>query len=235
MKRVMQIGAIGGAILTVYGLIAKPDTDLGMWGVVVILICLAVLSYNWNKEKKTEKETLDCYLFYDKQSGTLTVKGRDAYLQRILNTKNVISIQDDQNYTTHVTPEKIHFGSVTVGGVTTGGAYKTGGDRVIDGHYKTGLCYLQYNDALLFAQNCTQGHIRKIVLMPSVLKAAKESPIKQYLSGDTIIVEQSSNMSLNELRLAAADPASVTAQSAVKRGYPTREKCVDILNWLKSY
>ena len=235
VKRLLGIGALGGIALIIYGCTLPNSAPTVFGGIALTCGCLAIIGPIWAKEGKRSKEMLTEYMSYDTGSATLTIKKRDKGLQDILNTKGVIKICDDQNYSSHVTPTKLHIGAATVGGVTTGGTYTTGGQRVVDGHYKTGLCYLEYCDVLFDAQHYSKGHIKRIVLFPSVLKDAKESSVQKYLSGDTIIVEQSSKMSLDEMRYAMEDLNSAFTQSTVKRGYPTREKCNEILNWLKSY
>lgn len=124
-------------------------------------------------------------------------------------------------------PEKQHFGAVTVGGVTTGGTYKTGGYTYAVGTAKTGKCALAYG----------KEEVQTIKLSPELAKKAKRSEIQKYVDGDGVIeiIRPTSSASLPDYFAYIKDVRTykyALQKETVKQLYPTKEKCVAILNWL---
>lgn len=137
--------------------------------------------------------------------------------------------------------EKIHIGAATVGGVTTGGIYKTGGDysdkQFWDGKYE--LVY-RYSDDGKFIKEIP---LKSIRLTSDLRKDAEKSSIAKYLKVDKIIVieENMPSEGTTELLSEMTDRNSTINAMALSQadyersqGYPTEEKCHDIINWLSN-
>lgn len=241
LKKILEFGMIAGVGVIIYGFTLPNSLSTVGLGFLILLGCYFLwfpINAKMGKEKLKHYGKLSDYMTYDKETQQLTIYKRDSGLAKLMDEFNLIQILDDQNYSSHVTPTKVHIGSATVGRVTTGGVYTTGGDTVVDGHYKTGKFFLQYCDVSykqleLKQKDFAKGHIKTIKLMPSIKDAVRGSSIEQYVSGDCIIVEQNAGLSFSEIQAAMQNLNSGQTQSAVKRGYPTREKCDAIIKWLK--
>lgn len=125
-------------------------------------------------------KTTDKFVQYDYSSKTLIVNKRLSLLEKLLIRKPV-------SLTTFGhTPEKLVYTSATVGGVTTGGFHKTGGDYAYSRN--SGRCKLFY----LVATNnkVSECEVHRIVLSNELANEAKTSKIKDYLNGNTIVVMQ---------------------------------------------
>lgn len=138
-------------------------------------------------------------------------------------------------------PLKIHVGAATVGGVTTGGVYTTGGGisqtDLKDG--KVELIYKQIDKPKANEVHLTtfisENEVHEIVLSTELAEKAKKSEIKEYLHGNTIMVVEKIKPSAYCAQLMKSGQ-SLAAASQLKleqsEGYPTREKCQAIINWL---
>ena len=116
-------------------------------------------------------------------------------------------------------PEQLHYGSVSVGGVTTGGFYKTGGNYTTSNVKKSGykrLCY-------------TGQGIVSIKLTDELLNQAKEdSNISKFIEVDKIqIIGRSS--SLNHDYLSYTNNRSFSI--GLETGIPEQD-CRQILFWI---
>ena len=168
---------------------------------------------------------------YDKENGILNLNIRGPVVQ------NIVSMREAKNISTKDTPVKVHVGSATVGGVTTGGVYTTGGQTVITGSYSTGkweLCYIEkeIGAGTLGTDKKIYYPIEKISLTSRLLELAQKSNICKYLSGNYIQVITPMSISPTELSHVMDNLTSSYAQDMAKRGYPTQEKCQEILHWL---
>lgn len=119
-------------------------------------------------------------------------------------------------------PEKYIYTSATVGGITTGGVDKVGGGyhKVMD--MPTDKCKLLFLDH----------EIERITLSDELCKEAKKSGLKKYINGDgQIIVDTGPSVQLLDAS-ARYGVASAQAQNLASAGYPSREKCKEIIAWL---
>lgn len=204
-------------------------------GTVIVLLWLigfpvgfALLTYKNKVEDKLEEEAKE----RKQQLEEERKKGIKHYIngvyctdtntlevtQRGPNIKKQIFIEKTMSVTTTRTPEKTWVGAATVGGVTTGGTFKTGG--YTEEHYSKAKCVrMTYGYQTSYT-------IDKIELSPELLAIAKESEINKYVSGDCILVNTGcshSTFMMNYQR------GKIDADSM---GYPTRTKAEEILNWL---
>lgn len=136
------------------------------------------------------------------------------------------------------TPEEYVFTGATVGGVTTGGIHKVGGET----KYQTvssGRFVLRYKHCAWYDEQIEIHDIKTIKLTEDLVKAAKKHRISSYLNGRVIQVVDEVNVSaqtqllLNSV-LRTGNTDAVT-NSYIKDGldsYPTREKCEAILDFI---
>ncbi len=241
LKKLLVLGMIAGVGVIIYGCTLPNSLSTVGIGFLIIFACYLpwfAINAKLGKEKLNQYGNLADYMTYNKEAQQLTLYKRDSGLAKLLDEFKLITILADQNYSSHVTPTTVHVGSATVGGVTTGGVYTTGGDRVVDGHYKTGKFFLQYCDVLykqleLKPKDFVKGHIKTIKLAPGIINDVHGSTVEQYMSGDSIVVEQNAGLSYSEIKIAMQDLNSGATQSKLKSGYPTKEKCDNIMNWLR--
>lgn len=143
------------------------------------------------------------------------------------------------------TPMQLHYGSASSGGVTTGGFYTTGGDLQMSSSLRSGRYELDYVSSsvpgVFRAGKKEYALIEKIALTPDLYEEAKKSKIAGFLNNDdkSIQVVKTSEQVLKaglvseqEIKAAAGNPESLTAQNLNLRRYPTRSECLEILNWL---
>ena len=173
------------------------------------------------EEEKRQRQELEQYAVLS--GGTLTLRKRSEKLAGFL------KIHDDKNYILDYEPKKYIVTSATVGGVTTGGVDSVGGYNYVSSWVETGKCTLQF---------CSQ-KIETIQLTSSLYQKARKSEIKKYLNDKKQIVVEDRDLALSTLAGASAmgytmdtQKGSLVLQNAAKAGYPSRRKCVEILNWL---
>ncbi|MBR3017644.1 MAG: hypothetical protein IKH57_11325 [Clostridia bacterium] len=173
---------------------------------------------------------------YDAEKEVLTLSSKGPLLIKY------IAIKEFMNYTTETTPIKVHFGSATVDGVTTGGFYTTGGQTVFGGSVHSGQWKMLYTGPVVSAPANHTGEylIRTIQLRDQLYEQAKRSEIQMYLDDrKQIVVVQGGGAFSTDREMAAletkhmmANLNSLEVQDKVKSGYPSREKCEIIYNWL---
>lgn len=142
---------------------------------------------------------------------------------------NVIKIKKDHNYTIGYKPETLHIGAASVGGVTTGGSYTTGGYNYVSGVSKSGYYNLEYD-----------GHmITKIKLTSEQFDMAKKSVIvAPYLNEKErqidvhAPVQPPSEMEVKMMLNSLERTGYVGNAGNAKEGYPSKRKCEQILAWL---
>ena len=132
-------------IISIIVLSGKPRSgprDIYIIGGCLFTFCIGglLLIVAGTKEHAQLRKELGTIPEFNKQTGEFKLYKRSEALRQ------VITIKEDKNYVSHVTPTKTYIGAVTVGGVTTGGTYTTGGERVIDRTEETGRHYLHYTN-----------------------------------------------------------------------------------------
>lgn len=233
------IAAVLGVVLLILMIIRIPGTDQ----LAMPLFCVAALFFgiggvsfmkSGKEDQSKARNELGTLPSFDTNTGELSVFRRAPALRK------VISFHDDKNFTTKDDPVKVHYGSATVGGITTGGTYTTGGGQVFSGSYNTGKAYLEYNDILLGIHKdgkYIKGTIKTIRITSEMYNSA-DSSMKEIINHDGrgyyITVIENAKMNVNEIQYAMGNLTSGHTQDMLKRGYPTRAKCEKILNWLAS-
>ena len=123
-------------------------------------------------------------------------------------------------------PEKYVYTGATVGGVTTGGIHKEGDYHYISSQENTGRYYFNY---------CGKT-VNKIELSDRLLKMAKNSNISKYIEDKYIVIYDSKAVQMPSYVSQGLMSGSLDAMNLGTRytamGYPTREKCEEIKNWI---
>ena len=220
---------IAGLVLGLLLMIIGCFLPLGDFGSVLAMVSipLTVIGFffmqnaaQWDAAAKRDRnaETLLRFGSMDRENGVFTLYRRGPELASIL------KIKDDQNAFVTYTPVKIHVGAVSVGGVTTGGVYTTGGDRVYNS-YSSGYYTLEVDGAM----------VRTIALTDELYRQALAAPVSNFLNGHDIVVVQKLEISAAEAKFLSGGESNLMGAMAtgmLKRGYPDKEKCMKIMDWL---
>ena len=223
----------GGIVLCLIPCFMNGGNLAGTFFIIGIILFIIGLIGRVISSSAKKTQTL-AYATYNKDSMTLNVNRRGP----VMNT--ILSITEAKNLHLKETPVEVRYAGATVGGVSTGGFYTVGGETVITGSQSSGKWMLNYIDKEIGTGALTQDKktlrmIGKIQLTPALYEQAKKSNISKYLSGNnTIQVIDSLNLTESEAGFAARNFNSTAAQDILKKGYPSREKCQEILNWLSS-
>lgn len=191
--------------------------------VLVILFNIYVFGIDGPRKVKQAKEAMrKCRL----EGDTLYVNEQSPAFSSIL------SFQEKKIKQYSYNPVKTHFGAVTVGGVTTGGVYKTGGNHS-KVEYGTGRYELIYSPrkSVLFAEPPKM--VKQIVVTDSLKEKVERSPLKDCLKGNVITVVYDIDASKNErvrdfTRLGFTTDAVNLKASIEVEGYPDKKKCIAI-------
>ena len=154
-----------------------------------------------------------------------------------------VRISEWHYYSVKDDPVKTHYVSATVGGVTTGGFYTTGGGKVVNGSERSGYWKMNYTDYIppTAGNSKEDGLIKSIVLTDELYNIASNSYIKKYLSQDRriIVVANTGNMfrdmlgsSYSGITYEMHDIHSREFQEKVMEGYPDEIKCREIFDWI---
>ena len=176
-----------------------------------------------NKNKKAELALEGCRVDGD----TLYIDKQSPYFFHAFSCKPYYKTLYSDN------PVKLHIGSATVGGITTGGAYTTGGGiatkQVKTDRYK--LVYEQFLNGFTYAKN----EVTTIELTDELVKIAKDSPVNKYLHGNQISVVDTpshSDTTRNLYSIGHQSAAFSHHADTIAHSYPNAEKIDIIVNWL---
>ena len=210
-------------------LVASEESSLNVLGSLILLFFCGKLVWGMIKfifiaperEKQEKVNTRNTARqkvseIAEYKDGTLTLSERSRYLKDMIDY-----IQVTAN-TYHKTPEKLHYVSATVGGVTTGGLYKTGGTIDKNTIYCGDRWHFLYDGE----------EVNKIILIDKLAQEAQESKIKEYCKENAIIiVTDHRGCSSEALMLAkAGDMSRMHFENA--QVYPTLEKVKAIISWI---
>ena len=197
-------------------------------GIGGIILCVAIIVLRVKnqvvdpiKNSVTSSKVKE-YVKFDEKTATLTILERNPEIAK------AVKIVNDKNISVGYEPEKLHYGSVSVGGVTTGGFYKTGGYNTFSSSGKSGYVYLDY-----------LGHmIRYIQLDNQLYELAQGSSIAAYLNGSKQIqVVNPVSLSIDDVKGVFDSSGHLgaganTVMQKSKQGYPSHQKCWEILHWI---
>jgi len=166
--------------------------------------------------------------------------------------KRYVKIRNHKNVAIGRTAEQVHVGAVSVGGVTSGGVYKTGNDLYVAESKKSGRYELAYvKDFHGFSRDYKK--IDRIILTKELFQEAKDSYISEYLDetekcilvNDFRKVQVSNKLSYQAVMetvkisnssgsagLNGIGGASMKFQEKLNFAYPTKQKCLEILAWM---
>lgn len=193
---------------------------------LVLLICLLMwlfgtLIYAYKEAMNEIKEAEE----YGKLSDNYVLQLK----KRGTKWADFLKIHDEKNYIMDYEPKRYIFTSATVGGITTGGVDTVGGYNYVSGSVDSDKCTLHF-----------LGHkIEVIQLTDALYKKAQKSEIEKYLNNKKQIVVEDKDASHRALggvsmlgSVLNTSAGSLLLQNAQKYGYPTREKCLIIMDWL---
>lgn len=202
-------------------------------GEILVYLCVLVwifgtLIYKFKKETKEIKEK-NAQKLEAEEYGKLS----DDYVlhlkKRGAKWTDFLKIHDEKNYIIDYELKRYIFTSATVGGITTGGVDTVGGYNYVSGSVDSDKCTLQF----------WENKIEVIQLTDALYQKAQKSEIKSYLNEKKQIVVEDKDASLRALggvsmlgSVLNTPAGALLLQNAEKNGYPTRKKCIEILNWL---
>ena len=210
---VLGIAGVVSAIICFSSGSGEAGAFLFLFGIIFIPLGISILKGN------EFHKTLDFAKMDEKDSSMLILSGRNPILRK------QILIKADYDYNVKYIPEELHYASATVGGVTTGGFYKTGGEHQVTSAGKNGFCRLEYGKYF----------ISTIQLTDELYKLAKASPISGYLnSKKQIVVKDHVNLSDVETKrmIDQYEKTGYIGNEFAKKGMPTYEKCKAIRDWI---
>ncbi len=179
-------------------------------GLITLVLGCKMLS-DWKKEQA------GCTFI---EEGTLEIKERKPEVA------NVVKIQTDYDAIVKYEPVKLHVGAVTVGEVTSGGAFTTGGYNYLAGTKKNGKYKLT-----AFGQT-----IRRIQLSDEQYLSAKQSNIAKYLNDkhqiEVIVHVYRTDEEMRSMIQNLQKSSYLYGGETMKKGYPSYEKCKEIMDWL---
>ena len=184
---------------------------------------------------KKAKKTLS----YDEFSKRLTVSARSSAAFEF------IHIDPVKVHTLKHEEEQLHYLGVSVGGVSTGGFYKTGGYDYISKSKKTSHYCMNY--MLVETTGVKMCRIDSIAFSADLVQAAKQSSIGQYMNDNGVIelydqeavkaeleLEQMQNPTafMGDARFFSDNYYAERRQEIAACAYPTQEKCAAIRSWI---
>ena len=194
---------------------------------LLIMLVFRGIANHFKEKERNQIWAAEATKSFKLEKNTLYVSSRNPQIA------DVLKIRVHKVKTYEYNPEKIHVGAVTVGGVTTGGVYKTGGNYLessaSDGRCK--LVFIKWENG-----NSIEHEVKKIVLSDDLAKKARSSALVMYMTGATIDVVQEIKPSnaVSELMRAGLSTAAANQLSIEEsKGYPNREKCETIIEWLR--
>lgn len=220
--------------LEVFGVLAVAGyvyykTDSLFLGYLVasfVAVVVLVISIRQATRETDKKELLNLIASYDPQTSSIKLSGRSTELKPYL--KATKSYDLSMAYE----PEKLHIGAVSVGGVTTGGTYKTGGYDYISSIKHNGMYKIEF---LVDKTNDIWHTVNTIQLSNALYEEAKNSSIAQYLNHEKKAIEVKCDVyhTQDEIKRAFDSKGYGSEWSKLANsGLPTREKAEKIIQWI---
>ena len=219
-KKTINIMAVVGIICAIIALVWDVLLPAIIW-FIVFAIWFIVAGRDNKKDIERDRKIEAAYdelTSYDKNTRVLTVKRRSTLIAHL------ITLEENHDVNVKYEPLKLHVGAVTNGGVTSGGAFTTGGYNYIDSARKNGLCTMYYRGS----------SVRSIQLTSEMYEAASRSAISRYLdsSEQQIIVEHQREKFVLDHGVEQYQKTGYIGNIAANDGKPTVEKGMMILEWL---
>ena len=218
------------------------DTGIVVYCIVIAILFVALAAFAAVRQQRVYNRIKDCYSSKDR---TLRIDSRGKDLRPVISIRKVMDCHLGYE------PEKLHYGSATVGGVTSGGFYTTGGYNKILDSKNSGKAMLEFigeSSALNIALDMLSGKsqlgkaIDQIILSERLYAEAEKSNIAKYLNPETMSIEmvpkvtrptQDANTLLNNaMKLVSGAPLRSGMAINAPSYYPTYEKCKEVYDWL---
>lgn len=188
------------------------------------------------ESKKTDKETRDHLkeknISYSYFSGCLTVKRRSS------SNIYLLSCERHQKSSYKYNNPKLTYTSATVGGVTTGGFSKTGGNYSVknsDTDKGEILCKYLYWTRSGDIGTVSTDTVKKIRFAKELIPAVKESNIAKYLNEDntiTLIKDNDSYAAAAVYGLGHTEAALNILATERLNNYLDFDACLEIYKWI---
>ena len=207
--------------------------------IMVITVWVIVSLQSRAEKKKTamlEEIQADAgnALVYDPKTETITVN------ERRCDNKKRFSYENYKRKSHSYTKEKLIYSSATVGGITTGGFDTVGGTSTKDvATNKYRLVYEYVEDNIK-----KEGYVKKIYLSKKIASQIKESPIKDFYTGEHIAVETPISEDWEKKKTQFAMRYNITGseydlvaysnaeENEIIKTLPTFQKCMQIVYWI---
>ena len=173
------------------------DTGIVVYCIVIAILFVALAAFAAVRQQRVYNRIKDCYSSKDR---TLRIDSRGKDLRPVISIRKVMDCHLGYE------PEKLHYGSATVGGVTSGGFYTTGGYNKILDSKNSGKAMLELigeSSALNIALDMLSGKsqlgkaIDQIILSERLYAEAEKSNIAKYLNPETMSIGLCSKNSVN--------------------------------------
>lgn len=212
--------ALTGSVL--WGIMGKKFGGFFMGELIMFLILCAVIYFFYiapimKKYKEHVAKSLESCITYDEKERTLKLYHFHP------NIRKVVKMEPYEIVNTSYQPDTVTYTSVTVGQVTTGGVTHNEGYLYDSGLTKTEKFQLNYMDhSINTIELCT----------PEVKEQAEKLGLQEYYNNKgQIEVVQKVKVSKTAVDMAIMGIIS-TMQREMMPGYPSREKCSQILDFL---
>ena len=217
-----------GILVIIYGC-SQPDSTLYVCiGFILLGIpCFGIIIWAYRSTKRNAEE-LKKWTRYDSKYKSLYISKRGDYL------RYAISMHKADYYTSHTTPTKVHYGSATVGGVTTGGVYTTGGQRVVDGSIDSGKGAIKYRNTTVKAPSepMIDEDLNFIELSTDLAEEGQKALPQIIPESGKIVLQKRARMNKDQLQMAMNNLNSVHTQMMLKEGYMSWDDIQKIYSWL---
>ena len=194
------------------------------FGIIAGIIC-TIRDKKIKKAQQMEEELLKDDIL-ELSGSTLRVNKSNKNLKELL----VIKKHEVKSF--KYNEEQLHFGAVSVGGVTTGGVYKTGGDVSVT-ETNSDRYELIYKKP--WAGQYIETKIETITLSDELAQKAKGKPIEKYLNYYTLYVVKEIKPSETYtllMKMGKTYEALSLLDLEKVQGYPTKEECTAIIDFL---
>lgn len=212
-KKKDLIVLIGGILALVLGVVIGLSETIGaIFALVgIILSVMAIKAYGDDNRRVNVR--------FDEKTSTLFLLKRDPEVAK------AVKIVADEDIQMIHEEEQLHYASATVGGITTGGFYTTGGQDYAASRGKNGFFRLEFEKHIIL----------QIQLTDALYEQAKHSLIAGYLN-EKKQIEMKQHVTLTkeeeETMMIKYQVSGWVGNEIANKGKPTKEKCKAILAWM---